>query len=64
MEYALQHLTRGTESIGAIGQNLGFCAQSNFTRFFQSIQGVGPKDYQLATVATRGGSRSRTALAA
>jgi AraC-like DNA-binding protein len=64
MEYALQHLTSGTESIGAIGQNLGFGAQSNFTRFFQSIQGVGPKDYQLATIASRRGDRAGGVLAA
>lgn len=55
MEYALQHLgqTRRTSfGIKQVAFDLGFNSQSNFTRFFQSIQGVSPRDYQLAAQRT------------
>lgn len=35
-------------SIGALALDLGFSAQSNFTRFFRDIQGVPPNDYRQA----------------
>lgn len=51
MEYALGALHRGGQSIGAIAHDLGFNSQSNFTRFFQGIQGVPPRAYQSALAA-------------
>lgn len=49
MEYALQQLgQRQRSGIKQVAFDLGFNSPSNFTRFFQSIQGVSPREYQSA----------------
>jgi len=49
MEYALQRLGQDRRSgIKQVAFDLGFNSQSNFTRFFRSIQGVSPREYQAA----------------
>ncbi len=49
MEYALLRLGRERRSgIKQVAFELGFNSPSNFTRFFQSIQGVSPREYQSA----------------
>lgn len=48
MAYALRAMERDKDAIGAVALDLGFSAQSNFTRFFRDIQGVAPNDYRRA----------------
>lgn len=49
MEHAIRLLQAHTSTpIGHIAADLGFESQGNFTRFFRGIQGVGPRDYQMA----------------
>jgi AraC-like DNA-binding protein len=49
MEHAIQKLhSRKGPPIGHIAADLGFESQGNFTRFFRGIQGVAPRDYQMA----------------
>lgn len=57
MEKAQEQLTDKRYNINEIAHNLGFSAQSNFTRFFLDIQGISPKEYQVAT--SRIGSKTR-----
>lgn len=49
MQYAIDRLhgERATP-VGEIASDLGFASQGNFTRFFRSIQGVAPRQYQDA----------------
>ena len=47
MEHAFDALTEGGESLTHIGDELGFSAQSHFTRFFKQHQGVSPSLYRL-----------------
>lgn len=46
MESALDQLCDRRVPVGTVSANLGFTAQSNFTRFFRDIQGIGPKEYR------------------
>ncbi|QTD95313.1 helix-turn-helix transcriptional regulator [Burkholderia anthina] len=50
MRRAVDALSGREANIGAIAAELGFSSQSNFTRFFQNIQGVGPRQYRSATI--------------
>ena len=52
MESAIAQLTDPRVSVAAISANLGFSAQSNFTRFFRDIQGVAPAEYRAARIPT------------
>jgi AraC-like DNA-binding protein len=47
MEHAFDALAEGSESLTHIGDELGFSAQSHFTRFFKQHQGVSPSLYRL-----------------
>lgn len=46
MEFAFEALTKEKESLINIGDDLGFSAQSHFTRFFKQHQGVTPGHYR------------------
>ena len=46
MEHAFDALTEGRESLMHISDELGFSAQSHFTRFFKQHQGVSPGLYR------------------
>jgi AraC-like DNA-binding protein len=46
MEHAFDALAEGRESLMHIGDELGFSAQSHFTRFFKQHQGVSPSLYR------------------
>jgi AraC family transcriptional regulator len=46
MEAATGFLANEEQSLGTIGQDLGFSAQSNFTRFFREHQGISPSEYR------------------
>jgi len=50
MQHAVDALNCREANIGAIAAELGFSSQSNFTRFFQSNQGVGPRQYRSAAM--------------
>ena len=54
-DWAAQQLCERTQSVAAIARELGFSAQSHFTRFFKSKTGVAPRDF-------RRGHGSRTIL--
>ena len=47
MEFAFEALADGDENLICIGDELGFSAQSHFTRFFKQHQGVTPSLYRL-----------------
>jgi len=47
MEFAFDALANRDESLIEIGDELGFSAQSHFTRFFKQHQGVTPSLYRL-----------------
>jgi AraC family transcriptional regulator len=46
MEAAAGMLAHEDKTLTAIGQDLGFAASSNFTRFFREHQGVTPSEYR------------------
>lgn len=46
MESAIKCIAGTKQSMGELAFDLGFSAQSHFTRFFQSHQGVAPSDYR------------------
>lgn len=46
MEHAFDALAEGRETLMHIGDELGFSAQSHFTRFFKQHQGVSPSLYR------------------
>ena len=48
MNEAVNHLSDSAESIAEISEELGFNAQSHFTRFFRSHQGVPPTEFRRA----------------
>ena len=50
MEQAVGELGSGLRPIHDIAADLGFSAQSNFTRFFRDHQGVSPRAYRNAVV--------------
>jgi AraC family transcriptional regulator len=49
MEAATGLLAKEEQTLTTIGQDLGFSAQSNFTRFFREHQGVTPSEYRRVT---------------
>jgi len=53
IETAISRLSSGRGKIGEVAAELGFSAQSNFTRFFLNQVGVPPSEYRRATSAQR-----------
>jgi AraC-like DNA-binding protein len=53
MEHAVGRLADERVPVSDVAYSLGFTAQSNFTRFFRDIQGVCPREYQLAVARLR-----------
>jgi AraC family transcriptional regulator len=49
VESAIAKLSSGSGKIGEVSAELGFSAQSNFTRFFQQQVGIPPSEYRRAT---------------
>ena len=50
IESAIAKLSSGTAKIAEVSAELGFSAQSNFTRFFQQQVGIPPSEYRRAAV--------------
>ena len=50
IESAISKLSSGTGKIAEVSAELGFSAQSNFTRFFQQQVGIPPSEYRRAVV--------------
>ena len=50
IESAISKLSTGTRKIAEVSAELGFSAQSNFTRFFQQQVGIPPSEYRRAAV--------------
>jgi AraC-like DNA-binding protein len=48
IESAISKLSSGSGKIGEVSAELGFSAQSNFTRFFQQQVGIPPSEYRRA----------------
>jgi AraC-like DNA-binding protein len=48
IESAIAKLASGSAKIAEVSAELGFSAQSNFTRFFQHRVGVAPSEYRRA----------------
>ena len=48
------HRGAGRAKIAEVSAELGFSAQSNFTRFFQHQVGIPPSEYRRATSAKAG----------
>ena len=48
IETAIAKLSSGTAKIAEVSAELGFSAQSNFTRFFQQQVGIPPSEYRRA----------------
>lgn len=48
VESAIAKLSSGTAKIAEVSADLGFSAQSNFTRFFQQQVGIPPSEYRRA----------------
>jgi len=48
VETAIARLSSGTAKIAQVSAELGFSAQSNFTRFFQQQVGIPPSEYRRA----------------
>jgi len=53
IETAISRLASGRGKIAEVAAELGFSAQSNFTRFFLNQVGVPPSEYRRATSAQR-----------
>ena len=53
VEAAISRLSSGRGKIGEVAAELGFSAQSNFTRFFLNQVGVPPSEYRRATTTQR-----------
>ena len=49
VETAISRLSSGRGKIAEVAAELGFSAQSNFTRFFLNQVGVPPSEYRRAT---------------
>jgi len=49
VESAIAKLSSGTAKIAQVSAELGFSAQSNFTRFFQQQVGIPPSEYRRAS---------------
>ncbi len=50
VESAIAKLSSGSAKIAQVSAELGFSAQSNFTRFFQQQVGIPPSEYRRAAV--------------
>jgi AraC-like DNA-binding protein len=50
IESAIAKLSSGSAKIAEVSAELGFSAQSNFTRFFQHQVGIPPSEYRRAAV--------------
>jgi AraC family transcriptional regulator len=50
VESAISKLSSGSSKIAEVSAELGFSAQSNFTRFFQQQVGIPPSEYRRAVV--------------
>ena len=50
VESAIAKLASGSTKIAEVSAELGFSAQSNFTRFFQQQVGIPPSEYRRATI--------------
>jgi AraC family transcriptional regulator len=50
VESAISKLSTGSSKIAEVSAELGFSAQSNFTRFFQQQVGIPPSEYRRAAV--------------
>ena len=50
VESAISKLSTGSAKIAEVSAELGFSAQSNFTRFFQQQVGIPPSEYRRAAV--------------
>ena len=50
IESAISKLSSGRGKIAEVSAELGFSAQSNFTRFFQQQVGIAPSEYRRAAV--------------
>jgi AraC-like DNA-binding protein len=48
IESAIAKLSSGSAKIAEVSAELGFSAQSNFTRFFQQQVGIPPSEYRRA----------------
>jgi AraC-like DNA-binding protein len=48
VESAISKLSNGGAKIAQVSAELGFSAQSNFTRFFQQQVGIPPSEYRRA----------------
>lgn len=64
METALQQVGDENLPLSAVAANLGFTAQSNFSRFFRDIQGVAPQEYRRIVTSTARPARQAPAVAA
>jgi AraC-like DNA-binding protein len=53
VETAISRLSSGRGKIAEVAAELGFSAQSNFTRFFLNQVGVPPSEYRRATITRR-----------
>lgn len=54
IETAIEKLASGRAKIAEVSAELGFSAQSNFTRFFLNQVGIPPSEYRRATSAAPG----------
>jgi AraC-like DNA-binding protein len=52
VEAAISRLSSGQGKISEVSAELGFSAQSNFTRFFLNQVGVPPSEYRRAATRT------------
>jgi AraC-like DNA-binding protein len=57
IEAAISRLSSGRGKIAEVSAELGFSAQSNFTRFFLNQVGVPPSEYRRATTRPEPGSK-------
>lgn len=57
MEHAYRELSQSKHSICEVAANLGFSAQSNFTRFFRDHHGVSPSQYRRYATGELPGTR-------
>jgi AraC-like DNA-binding protein len=54
VETAISRLSTGRGRISDVSAELGFSAQSNFTRFFQQQVGVPPSEYRRTAAGAAG----------
>ncbi len=60
LEEAVGLLAQSGRSVGEIGELLGFCSTSHFTREFRRVYGVTPKQYRLHGGPDHAGSGAAT----